>query len=307
MNSPILSVILTVFDRENFLPEAIKSVLAQDYSDFEVLVADDLNSLATKRTVESFSDPRVVHCPTEHTLGVAGNVRSSLVHCRGKYIAILNDDDTWKPNFLSRCLKIMERYEECNLVFCNHEVIDLEGKKMEALTKRYTNVFARNRLVEGPIENLLQKICINNVVPLAVGTVFRKSAINHELIRDRMAGAYDHWISLCVSSQPGFGYFLPDYLTCYRIHDLRASSNNAKQIDALIAVYCAALESDFLKELHSHLRGKLHRSYITSAISYAKLGDRKTALHRSLTGLNFQLSVKGLLTPLYVLLRSRGK
>ena len=81
----------------------LKSVEAQTFQDYEIIVADDsgtgaaLAQRALRRTTRAFATARI-----RHRCGVALSLRAALAEARGKYIAILNDDDLWEPDFLAR-------------------------------------------------------------------------------------------------------------------------------------------------------------------------------------------------------------
>jgi len=91
-----VSVIITTYKRPQHLKEAIESVLAQNFSDFELIVVDD-NPLEydSEKIVRSSSDPRIVYVKNERNLGGAKSLNTGLNRARGEYIAILDDDDAW--------------------------------------------------------------------------------------------------------------------------------------------------------------------------------------------------------------------
>ena len=110
--SPRVAVIIATYNRPKLLERAIRSVLGQTYRDFEVLVVDDRGDPATRPVVEGIAeeDRRVRYIPNETRLGLMENknkgVRLSSPSVR--YVAILDDDDTYLPRFLERTVEALD-------------------------------------------------------------------------------------------------------------------------------------------------------------------------------------------------------
>ena len=81
--TPRVSIILTVYKRTNYLPEALNSVLAQSYRDFEILVADDSGTASSREIVSACTDPRVRYLPNQTTLGIARSLVRAADQARG--------------------------------------------------------------------------------------------------------------------------------------------------------------------------------------------------------------------------------
>lgn len=96
---PEVSVIITTFNRSNYLEEALRSVLNQTYSDFEIIIVDDGSTDNTREVVRRFNDSRIKYIFQENKgVGAARNtgVRAS----KGRFIAFLDADDLWLPEKL---------------------------------------------------------------------------------------------------------------------------------------------------------------------------------------------------------------
>src|SRR5262245_1051561 len=94
---PLISVVLPTYDRESYLREAVNSVVAQTYDDWEMVIVDDGSTDGTRAYLETLTDPRIrvvlrEHCGNPALLRNLG-VRIS----RAAYIAFLDSDDTWMP------------------------------------------------------------------------------------------------------------------------------------------------------------------------------------------------------------------
>ena len=215
---PLVTVVLTVYNRLTFFADALKSVEAQTFQSYEVVIADDSGTGAARAVSLASNNPRVRYHANRASLGIALSLRTALDVARGKYIAIVNDDDLWEPDFLARLVPVLEADPNRVLAFCDHAIIDADGRIDEAATECNTERFGRSRLPEGHVADPKGFVLRHNGVPLAMGSLFRASAISPErLVRD-VAGAYDFWISSLLAASGGFFYYVPARLTRYRVH-----------------------------------------------------------------------------------------
>src|SRR5947208_1919794 len=98
--SPLVSVVIPVFNRHRYVREAIESVLAQTYPAVEVVVTDDGSTDETPDVLRSFGDRiRVI---TQPNAGIAAARNVAVGAARGSLIALLDSDDRWLPNKLER-------------------------------------------------------------------------------------------------------------------------------------------------------------------------------------------------------------
>lgn len=104
--SPFFSVLVPTYGRASVLPRALESVLSQTFRDFEVLVVDDASPDQTPFVVARFSDPRLRHVRLERNQGVAGARNRGIREARGEVVALLDDDDEYRPQFLERTAEV---------------------------------------------------------------------------------------------------------------------------------------------------------------------------------------------------------
>ncbi|MCE7979657.1 MAG: glycosyltransferase family 2 protein [Caldilinea sp. CFX5] len=99
-DSPIFSVIIPTYNRAFLLARAIHSVLEQTFQGFELIIVDDFSTDNTFSIVESFIDPRIIYLRHTHNKGAAATRNSGIKYARGEYVAFLDDDDEYFPQFL---------------------------------------------------------------------------------------------------------------------------------------------------------------------------------------------------------------
>ena len=99
--TPEVSVILPTLDRAHLLRRAIASVLAQTFTDFELIVVDDGSSDDTPQVVAALDHPRVRYLRNEQRRGAAGAENRGIAAARARFIAFIDDDDEWLPEKLA--------------------------------------------------------------------------------------------------------------------------------------------------------------------------------------------------------------
>jgi glycosyltransferase involved in cell wall biosynthesis len=118
MSAPLVSVITPVYNIENYIGEAIESVLKQSLTDFELILVDDCSTDNSKAIMEDYAqkDPRIKICstPVNSWAHAAGNV--GLQHATGKYIAILDGDDILVSTRLEKQAAFLETHTEYDVV-----------------------------------------------------------------------------------------------------------------------------------------------------------------------------------------------
>ena len=120
-----ISLVMTVFNRERYLEEAINSVLKQTRKDFELLVWDDGstdNSVAVAQSL-SKQDPRVRVILGEHS-GHSKSLQLAITATKGSFIGQVDSDDILNPNALDETAKVLEKNPQVGLVYTNYLVID---------------------------------------------------------------------------------------------------------------------------------------------------------------------------------------
>jgi glycosyltransferase involved in cell wall biosynthesis len=122
---PAISVCLLAYNHVRTLREAILSVLAQDWTDFELIVSDDCSTDDTWQLLEELArdDERLRPIRTPRNLGMAANANFAVSQARAPYIALLHHDDICKPSLLSSWREVAERHASVAFVSNAYELI----------------------------------------------------------------------------------------------------------------------------------------------------------------------------------------
>ena len=126
---PKVSVILSSYNHEKYIAEAIKSVLAQTYQDFELLIFDDGSKDRSQEIINSFKDERIkVFCYRENR-GPLEAAREAFMSAAGKYIAVHHSDDVWLPEKLEKQVDFMEANPDYAACFTQADFIDEDNEE----------------------------------------------------------------------------------------------------------------------------------------------------------------------------------
>ena len=133
---PSVSVVMPAYNVAPYIGEAIRSALAQTHTDLELIVVDDGSKDETANIVREFahSDKRV-HLVQQPNRGLAGARNTALRAATGDYLALLDSDDVWEPEFLAEQLAILEARPEVDIVTGNGWYLD--GPKHGQLARPY--------------------------------------------------------------------------------------------------------------------------------------------------------------------------
>lgn len=133
MSKTVVSIGLPVYNGENFLREAVASVLAQTYPNFELIIRDNASTDATEVIGREFAarDPRVRYIRNPTNVGAGPNFNGLVPLARGRYFKWLAHDDVMAPTFLARCVEILEKDSTAVLACPRIRFIDAQGNTLE--------------------------------------------------------------------------------------------------------------------------------------------------------------------------------
>jgi glycosyltransferase involved in cell wall biosynthesis len=119
--SPAISVVIATFNRANFLPETLDSILAQSFQDFELIVVDDGSSDNTREAVEHYGSR--VHYLHQPNRGPSAARNLGVAHAKAPWIAFQDSDDLSLPDHLESLYRCVQDVPGCGMVFGNGSYI----------------------------------------------------------------------------------------------------------------------------------------------------------------------------------------
>jgi glycosyltransferase involved in cell wall biosynthesis len=154
---------MAVYNAGKFLREAIASILAQTYGNFELVVVDDCSSDDSLAILKSFEDPRMRIIEHQANLGAALSRNAALSVARGEYVAVMDADDLSAPTRLERQVAFLDMHPDVGLTGCvSYENIDCDG-----------NILCTTVLPED--NETIQKILLDEWCFLHSSIMFRKN------------------------------------------------------------------------------------------------------------------------------------
>ena len=148
---PLVSVLMAAFNAERFIDQAIESLLAQTYQDWELIVVDDGSTDSTGSRVQMWAqkDSRIRVYRNEQNLGIGPTRKRALDLARGVYAAVLDSDDVALPEWLDMRVDYLERYPEVAVVSGSRIVIDENGRRTGITFERASPKVLRWQLLFG--------------------------------------------------------------------------------------------------------------------------------------------------------------
>lgn len=138
---PKVSVVLPNYNGSAFLKIAVDSVLAQSFTDFELIVVEDGSTDGSAELLASYSDPRLRVIPLEQNEHICVALNTGLAAARGKYIARIDSDDCWLPEKLEKQYRYMEENPDCGACFTLVTVMDEEERTLSEEQSPFVSIF----------------------------------------------------------------------------------------------------------------------------------------------------------------------
>lgn len=125
---PLVSVIMPVHNAAAYLAQAIDSVLAQTFGDFELLVLNDGSTDNSNEVIQRYSDKRLRVIQNEKNIGLTATLNKAVRLCRGEYIARMDADDICMPQRFEKQVNYLEQHADVSVLACRAQVINADGE-----------------------------------------------------------------------------------------------------------------------------------------------------------------------------------
>jgi glycosyltransferase involved in cell wall biosynthesis len=127
-----VSVVIPVHNAERYVEAGVRSALASDLSELEIVIVDDGSTDRSAEIVRQIGDPRIILIQTRGSGGPARPRNIGIARARAPYIALLDADDLIKPDKLSSAVAALDRHPEAGFAFADFEKIDANGRILES-------------------------------------------------------------------------------------------------------------------------------------------------------------------------------
>ncbi|MHC4216012.1 MAG: glycosyltransferase, partial [Planctomycetota bacterium] len=131
-SGPLVSVLMSTFNRLRYVSEAIESVLRQDYKNFELIVVRD-GGAELGEIIGKYQDKRLIFIDRDENKGKAYSLNQAIKRARGKYVCYLDDDDIYYPHHIRVLVEALESQDECSVAYSDlykaHCRIEPDGRR----------------------------------------------------------------------------------------------------------------------------------------------------------------------------------
>ena len=239
--TPEISLIMSVYNGEDYLADAVESVLNQTFDNFELIVINDCSTDSTIDILNKYadSDPRVKVYTNEVNLRLPSSLNKAMTYCKGKYIARMDADDICLPERLERQYEFMESHPQVALSSCRFMTI-----KNGAIASGGCGGKTDN-------DSIKSLLLVTN--PILHPGIIAKADVIKELGYDKNFTCTEDmelWTRFALGNHPI--EIQPEYLMIYRLHDKQITGTTLdKQHREVVAVqkkYMSALIGPMIPE-----------------------------------------------------------
>lgn len=127
---PFFSVIIPVYNKEKYVQAAVKSVLNQTFTDFELIIVNDCSTDNSRKEVSKIISEQIKIIEHHENKGLSASRNTGIKNATGNFIAFLDADDEWKPDFLATIKSLISTFFEAQLFATNYEELYADGIKV---------------------------------------------------------------------------------------------------------------------------------------------------------------------------------
>lgn len=285
-NEPLISVILPVYNAEEFVSESIDSILNQEYSNFELIIINDCSTDLSEEKIKKFEDNRIVYLKNSSNLGLIKTLNKAIDSCRGEFIARMDADDISNADRLSKQVAFLTRNEDYVLVGSSYKIF---GAKSRVIRLPLTDTDCRTSLLT----------CSPFCHP---ATMFRAEVVKINTLKycESYPHAEDYNFFQQLSKFGKVGN-LSDILLNYRFHDNQVSNVYAsKQIESRLKsslFYSNLSMHNFVSDIYYKNKNNLSKDSLfikglIELIAFCDLKVSKKLLIQILLSSNLSLVLK---------------
>lgn len=120
---PFFTVIIPLFNKEKYIKKALKSILNQTFTDFEVLIVNDCSTDKSLEIASEFVSEKIQIIQHEKNSGLAATRNTGIKKAKSNYVTFLDADDLWKPTFLEKIFNLIQNFPEARIFGTNYEEV----------------------------------------------------------------------------------------------------------------------------------------------------------------------------------------
>lgn len=282
--NPKISVLMSVYNGQAYLKEAIDSILNQTFTDFEFVIINDASTDSSKQIIENYRDGRIILINNKENIGLTKSLNKGINIAEGKYIARMDADDISNLSRLEKQYNFLEGNPEYSIVGSNIQLIDKNGNNLEIA--KYPEDY----------EEIMGYIFFAN--PMVHSSVMFKTEdaeniggynINHKKAQD-----YGFWFKFI---EQGLKlYNIQEPLVKYRVHNESISIKNSEDQDKtaqriLIEAFSSILGIKIGKKESNYIRHASNLNPVQGYMLYNFICNANIAFRRKFPDLKLSQDI----------------
>ena len=185
-DKPLVSVIIPLYNAEQYIHEAVQSIVNQTYQNIEIIIIDDGSVDKSKDIVQSISSSKITYIQNEHNIGVSRTRNRGFELAKGKYIALMDADDISISTRLEKQVKFLENHNDYGVVSSHYE----------SFREHLFGVKRRIRKLSTNAEDIHVNLLFSNMICCPSSMIRKEVLIENNIKFDtslQMAEDYDLW------------------------------------------------------------------------------------------------------------------
>lgn len=271
-SSPLVSFVVPCYNYGRYLPDCLRGIFSQEGDhDFEVIAIDDASTDNTEQVLRDFADPRMRVIRHSRNLGHVATVNEGLAEARGSFIARIDPDDRYRPNFLSITLGKFEECPDVGLVYGDAALMNDSGQ----VTVSHSDRTHAGKDFRG---NEFLRILERNII-CAPTAIARREAWHKAMPIPEGLAFNDWYFNLMIARLYDF-YYVNRVVADYRVHPsnhhtkiVRDRSEEASIVRLLDRIFQEHEASTGLERAKRRVKRRIYGAqYLTLADKYFGLG-----------------------------------
>lgn len=295
-NCALVSVIVPTYNREDFIGEAIDSVLAQTYPDWELIIVDDGSEDQSADIIHQYAEKdKRIHYFYQENQGQSVARNLGLRQSQGDFICFLDSDNRWLPEKLAQGIQTFEQVPDVHVVYGDIITIDEQGQEITRDNMTRYSGFIAPRLIKDNFVTMntamAKRVCFDNMGGMSG--------------QRRVADDYDLWLRFSAKFQ---FLYIQQYMAEYRVMKNQISSDKSRRFDSTEMIL-----SEF-KEQYPDAMSKEEFDqgfayfYTRKARYFASIGNKSSALREVIVAIKYSpFYIAGWRSLLAILLRTSSR
>lgn len=299
-----VSVVIPTYNRAQFLPNAVKSIIDQNYDNLEIIIVDDGSDDNTDDVINKLKEqcPYINYYKNERSKGPSGARNTGITKASGEYLSFLDSDDIWLEGHLKNGLEVFHKHPEIDVLFGNFSVVDYGTGELKYNffdQKKLLHMLKATQISKGIFllqDNLFMALIQENFIHLA-STIVRRSVMSGITLDEAITYAEDRdfAIQLYKKVKATFAYREDPVFMLYT-HDSSLCSTSTDSTQPILNSHIHLLKKYLAHYSLTDDEEKMTRKYLATKMSntaylYGKKKDYLNAFSSILNSFKYKLTV----------------